>query len=107
MSEKLNLELPWGYDGEDTVASQDWDGDGYSVFPVDKDGNCTGWIADVTDEESAAFIVQACNMHDELIEALKSLVNGYDDENLRFKAVDMRDRFEKAKSTLNKATKEG
>lgn len=66
------LELPWGYDGEETVASQDWDNDGYSVFPIDKNGECIGHVAEVADEEKAAFIVRACNSHEALVKALEA-----------------------------------
>lgn len=84
------LELPWSYDGEETVASQDWDGDGYSIFPVDQNGECIGHVAEVDDEAKAAFIVLACNSHDALTDILERLVTGIRDMRRR-KVIDESD----------------
>ena len=64
--EKLDAERTqgqWGYDGEDTVASEDWGGRGYTVFPVDSNGTCCGFIADCDlNEDDAQFIAAAPEM---------------------------------------------
>lgn len=70
---------PWGFDGDgfDSVSSADFDSDGYCIFPIDKDGNPTGHICDLSEQDSeeqsretAAFIVRAANNFEVLLDAL-------------------------------------
>ena len=61
--DKARTQGDWDYDGEETEASHDWDGYGYSLFPVDDEGQCRGFIADFDlNEEDAAFCKAAPEM---------------------------------------------
>lgn len=79
-----HTKTPWAYDGDgfDSLAAQDFDTDGYTIFskgpndvipsapiceicPIGNDEEC---------EANAAFIVRACNNFEELLEELKSVL---------------------------------
>jgi hypothetical protein len=50
MSQPVHTPTPWGDDGDgfDSVAAQDFDTDGYCIFPVDE-GTACGHICDLCD----------------------------------------------------------
>jgi hypothetical protein len=52
MSQPVHTPTPWGDDGDgfDSVAAQDFDTDGYCIFPVDE-GTACGHICDLCDVE--------------------------------------------------------
>ena len=55
MSQPIHTPTPWGYDddGFDSAAAQDFDADGYSIFPLDKDGMACGHICDLSGTQAA------------------------------------------------------
>lgn len=69
MSDAQHTPGKWGYDGEDTAASQDWDGDGYEIFVRDGNGEIIESIASTTEEADARLIAAA----PDLLEALETV----------------------------------
>lgn len=84
MGKAKHTPTPWGYDGDgfDSVAAQHCNTDGYTIFPLDEDGDACGHICEMSEAEgdeeaeaNAAFICKAVNNHESLLEALKSLLH--------------------------------
>lgn len=68
---------PWKYDGDgfDSIAAQECGTDGYTVMneeclPICDMVNC---FEDDVCQANAAFIVKACNAHDELVEFIEEV----------------------------------
>ena len=59
MSDTKSTPGPWDYDGDDSVASQDWEGDGYEIFSRDSNGDIDEPIGTALTEEDARLIAEA------------------------------------------------
>lgn len=57
-ADRLRTEGRWQFDGDgwDSDAARLCGTEGYSVFPIDEEDTCVGFIADVDDEMDAKFI---------------------------------------------------
>lgn len=70
--------LPWSVQNSDDI----WEGDEHPTIPLFKAANhLRSWGREYPHAErhaNAAFIVRACNAHDDLLAALKRIVTAYD-----------------------------
>ena len=75
--DKARTQGDWDYDGEETEASKDWGDYGYTMYPIDEEGHCNGFIADFDlNEDDCKFCIKAPTMMEVIREQQRLLEEG-------------------------------